>query len=198
MKRAIAAACLAVCAALWASAAGAQGLKLGLNISDFEGDDAGDWDTKLGFSVGAFMVRGLGHGLDLQTELLYTTKGAKVSGTFMGQDYETVVELAYLELPLLLRVSSRTASGKLGLLVGPFVGLNVSADSTTTVAGHSDTTSIEDDTTDLEAGLVFALAFEGRGVSGELRYTLGLTTIDEDGDTDVTNTVLSMMVGFTF
>lgn len=190
--------CLAACLCVWAGLAHAQGLKLGIGISDFEGDDADNWDSRLGWSVGFFMVQPLSYGMGLQTEVLYSTKGAEMSGTVMGQSVKLVTELAYIEIPVLLRVTSRVGSGELAVLLGPFVGFNVSAKTTTTIGGYSQTDNVEDDIADVEAGAVFALAFRGGNVSTELRYSIGLTTTDEGGDKDMRNSVVSVMFGFSF
>ena len=67
--------------ALFAAGAFAQGmsggLKAGLNLSNFAGDDVDGTDMRIAYHVGGFVNFGLTDALSLKPELLYNSIGAK-------------------------------------------------------------------------------------------------------------------------
>jgi hypothetical protein len=101
---------LIVSVALLAYAGTAQeihfGPKVGLNIAnvyDSEGEQF-DADAKLGFVIGAFVAIPFGSVLGFQPELLFSQKGFRASGSFLGSPYTFTRTLNYLDIPLLLAI----------------------------------------------------------------------------------------------
>lgn len=79
------------------------GLKAGVNMSnvfDVESDEFVA-DPKLGFAAGGFLSIPVGKILGVQPELLFSQKGYKRSGTFLGSSYELKHTTSYLDIPLM-------------------------------------------------------------------------------------------------
>ncbi|MEO8591476.1 MAG: porin family protein [Flavobacteriales bacterium] len=83
------------------SSGNTAGIKAGLNWSNLhvDGEDVGSENARIGFNAGIFGRLSPTEQLGIQAELLYTTKGTKV--TYDGLiDQEVTFNLAYLELPV--------------------------------------------------------------------------------------------------
>jgi len=82
------------------------GVKAGTNYSnvyDSEGDDFVA-DGKFGFAAGAFVVVPLGKIFGIQPEVLYSQKGFKSTGTFLGTNYEMTRTTDFIDVPLLVSI----------------------------------------------------------------------------------------------
>lgn len=82
------------------------GIKLGTNYSNVY-DEKGDEfaaDGKFGFVGGAFITIPLGRFFGIQPEVLFSQKGFKSSGKFLGVAYETTRTSDYLDIPLFLAI----------------------------------------------------------------------------------------------
>lgn len=80
------------------------GIKGGLNLSnvyDSEGDDFVA-NSKVGFVLGGFVSIPLGQYFGLQPEVLFSQKGFKSSGTFLGSSYKMTRTSNYIDVPLLI------------------------------------------------------------------------------------------------
>ena len=218
-----------------------KGFKVGLNLATWGGSDADDLGgaedlvpgmsidkkIRLGFSVGGFLTFSISETFSIQPELIYTMKGVKyeMSGSFeeMGvtitYDGEDIFKLAYLEVPLLAKISFSSGSSiRPNLQIGPAMAILLSAkdDWELSVTGEeqgvsmtiseSDEEDVKDDFKDIDFGLVFGggLDFDvGTGtVTVDARYSLGLLNIpDVEGDEDepsIKNNVISVMLGYSF
>lgn len=94
------------------------GLKAGLNYSniyDSKGDEY-DADGKFGAVGGLFLSIPLGQFLGIQPELLYSQKGYRQSGSFLGSNYDFKRTSHYLDIPLLLSIKPTNV---LTIQVGP-------------------------------------------------------------------------------
>lgn len=81
------------------------GIKAGLNLSnvyDIKSEDF-DADSKLGFVTGVFVTIPIGKYLGFHPEILFSQKGYKASGTYLGMmDYEFTQTSNFIDLPLLI------------------------------------------------------------------------------------------------
>ena len=80
------------------------GPKIGLNLSnvyDTQGDGF-DADPKIGLATGVFLSLPIGPLVGFHPELLFSQKGFRVSGSFLGSDYTFTRTLNYIDIPLLL------------------------------------------------------------------------------------------------
>ncbi|OGR62914.1 MAG: hypothetical protein A2X31_04035 [Elusimicrobia bacterium GWB2_63_22] len=182
------------------------GLKLGLNIADFVGSDAGSSKIqKTGFIGGGYLVFPVHPQVKVQAECLISQKGAIYKWAVLDTVYEQIVRLTYLEFPVLARFDIKTRGGaKPAILVGPSFGIKISSKAESRSIGVSSTGTI-DNIKAFDPGIALGGAVDvetGKGkVSLEARYTRSLVTISEkiEGETaDVKNSVLSVMLGYRF
>ncbi len=205
MKRFIALCVIAiVCVTLGAGVSHAQllqyGLKAGLNIASLSGDEVDDLDSRMGLAVGGYLSVPVAPSFSIQPELLYSMKGA--SDSFAGVD--VTLKLDYLEIPVLAKYTFGLpgAPVKPSIFAGPALGLKLSSKVKVEGFGESEEEDLED-VKDTDFGLVFGagLAFNlgSNSVGVDVRYNLGLTSIDDTGEGfDVKNNVISLMVSFGF
>ncbi len=168
------------------------GLKAGVTIATFHGDDAGDPDNRTGFVFGGQVVI---HSplFDIQAEGLYVQKGAEES----ADGIEATDKFDYFEIPVLLRKNLPGIVVKPYFLVGPALAFNVNAK----VESGALEADVKDDVKDTDVGLVVGVGIQNtrNHVFVEGRYTLGLGKVPEDSDhDDVKNGVISFMAGVSF
>lgn len=94
------------------------GLKIGANYSNVYDSNNQNFvaDAKLGFAAGGFVAIPLGKFIGIQPELMYSQKGFKSSGTYLGSTYTMTRTTDFIEVPLLFAVKP---VGELTLLFGP-------------------------------------------------------------------------------
>jgi hypothetical protein len=159
------------------------------------------------FAAGAVADIRLGRRLSLRLAPMFLVKG---SDFFIEPDlflFDRGVggsfRLSYLELPLLLRLSSREGSIRPYAMAGPGVGYLVKA----RVRGTNEGESIDEDGKDVFRKGDFGLSFGGgllvpRGRSSmfvEGRYTLGLINVGKDTEESrLKNRTIQVMAGVTF
>lgn len=179
------------------------GLKAGLNIADYKSDWR-DTDSKMGFCGGAFITLSINEMFAVQTEFLFTMKGANLGEVVRTDEFGNIIEtssirevLNYLEIPVLGKLCVLPQSRvRPNLFAGPFFALKLS--------GKHKVGSQETDMEhlkDTDYGLVVGGGVDFELGQGELtvdaRYALGLAKI-YDSDIDVKNRVISVMLGYSF
>lgn len=188
------------------------GVKAGVGVVTWGGADADNdflsTDGKLGLSLAGFVNLGIDElvSLDwkpwrlmLQSEVLYTTKGAGIEIDTARGAYR----LSYLEVTMLPRFEYAVPGKKFSpyALVGPSIGLLLSGEIENS---QGDVTDIKDDFTSTDLGLVLGIGADVPiSVYGllvlELRAELGLTSIDgQGGGDDVKNRAYLLMVGYQY
>lgn len=178
----------------WAQGGG--GVLIGANFAtiEFSGSDE-NWDRRTGLVGGAFVTLPLSSSFSVQPEVLYSQKGAKAKE---GGD-EITLELDYLDIPVLARV---TAGGPTGLVLfgGPSFGFKVRARSKLDVGGTKEDTDIGSDVETFDLGLVVGAGLQSRSILVDARYQWGLSNINKDefDATEVKNRVFSVLLGFRF
>ncbi|MDF2450439.1 MAG: hypothetical protein K0R26_2943 [Bacteroidota bacterium] len=82
------------------------GLKAGGNYSNVYDAQGQDFraEAKAGFAGGIFFAVPLGKYVGLQPELLYSQKGFKGTGSFMGDSYKFTRTTSYIDVPLQLAI----------------------------------------------------------------------------------------------
>ena len=82
------------------------GLKVGANYSNFYDSEGEDFvaDPKFGLSGGAFVSIPLGKFFGVQPEVLFSQKGFKSTGTFLGSTYSMTITTDFIDVPLLFAV----------------------------------------------------------------------------------------------
>lgn len=179
------------------------GLKAGLNVADYSGDRP-DTDSKMGFCGGAFITCSINEMFAVQTEFLFSMKGAKLGEKVRTDEYGNIIEtssirdvLNYLEIPVLGKLSV-LPQGRVrpNLFAGPFFALKLTGKHKV----GSQETDLEN-LKDTDYGLVVGGGADFEFGQGQLtvdaRYTLGLAKI-YDSPIDEKNRVISVMLGYSF
>lgn len=165
------------------------GLELGMNFSNFLGNDAaslaGSQGTfsadKLGFVGGGFLQLNFGDMFSLRPELLYEQKGNQISGK------NTSVELDYIEVPVLVKLSLGLPVINPSVLLGPSFAWNTLAQ-----AAGSNIPGINSS----DIGLVGGLEFDFGKILLSGRYELGLENVASHSN--VQNGTFTILAGYQF
>lgn len=179
------------------------GLLGGINLSTFAGGDQSGTENHTGFLLGASFLYPINDNWSIQSEGVYTTKGAETSdNTGSGS-----LLMNYFEAPLLLRFDVPVAGTvRPFLYAGPAVSYQFSCDVEGQGGGVTlSMTCAEFDrqfgsgntvfnTVDFGVALGGGLAFDvsGRILTVGARYTAGFVTITEDSDSK--NRVLTFLL----
>ncbi|OIO04382.1 MAG: hypothetical protein COX65_03520 [Elusimicrobia bacterium CG_4_10_14_0_2_um_filter_56_8] len=185
------------------------GLKTGLNVTTFIGSDASPGDVgkvqKSGLVAGGYVIIPVNKQVKVQAECLVSVKGAIYKWEVLDTVYEEILNLTYLEIPVLARFDIETRSAaKPAILIGPAFGIKISARGEYRSIGASSSGDLDHIKT-FDPGLVLGGVVDivsGKGkVSLEARYTMGLATISESsgGSTpDIRNSAASVIFGYQF
>ena len=109
-----------------ASAQTSLGVKGGVNMSNFYGDELDDRNVKIGFHIGLAADYEFMYNHAIQTGLYFTTKGAKYDGTFGDVTGEVTVNPMYLQLPVHYAYKIDVSPGtRVVLHAGPYVAYGI-------------------------------------------------------------------------
>lgn len=166
------------------------GLKGGLNVANFTGEDVFHNSASDGFVGGVFARYGLGDKWSLQPEALYTMRGAE----FSVDEIETEQQANYIEIPVLARFGwGHGAMLRPALFAGPSIGFLLK---NRIVDGAE--IDLKDGSNDIDAGGIVGAELDYTLGSGDLildaRYEMGLTSWSPD--LSVRNSTLSFMLGY--
>jgi len=189
----------------------------GLNLSNMLAKDdedtySNDFKMKPGFHIGTTAEFQLSSVLSLGTGLLLDTKGFKTKEE--GQDWvnKDKLNLYYLDIPIVLKVSHDFESGlKMFGVIGPYIGVGLSGK----VKGEYEhqgqketyeedivwgSDENEDDIKRFDSGLTFGGGVEIKAILIGVSYDLGLYNISPYTDYGNTakNKVLKISVGYRF
>ena len=166
------------------------GIKGGLNLGKFTGDDVNDIADELdekyqmGYSAGAFISIPFGELFSLRPEVLFTNNGAKYESSQEGAELKMVMSMNWLNVPVLAVVNL----GPVKVFAGPYFDLFLSG-KTKIEATYGGETFDEEEDIDKEeiSSFVYgAVAGAALGIGNmmdiELRYSQGLSTLDKEPD----------------
>ena len=167
------------------------GIKGGLIQSNIITDDLDEGDSLSLYSGGLCFENMFIGPIGIQTELLYAQKGYKTSIGIL----DATIRGNYIELPVMLKVN---------LPLNPLVNLNILGggyaayllDATADINGTE--SDVADQVTKLDYGLTFGVGAKFSKFFVELRYTQGLTTIDDSGNNEIYNTTTGISGGIIF
>jgi hypothetical protein len=199
-----------LCVAMLVVATGADakkyaGVKGGVNMGDFSGDDTpGNSSTRTGFSGGAFYGIGINDQFGVRGELNYVQKGAEGAvQTEDGDTHDGTYKLDYVEIPVLF-LADFPAGEKFAfsIFAGPTFAFNTTAE--VEVPAHNETEKLDN-----VKGFEFGAAVGGGieymlssfSIIADLRYSLGASSVSDDVDgvsIDVKNTGIGIMAGVKF
>ncbi|MBN2731000.1 MAG: PorT family protein [Balneolaceae bacterium] len=178
------------------------GLKAGVNVSDFYGDDVNQTDVRSNFSGGILLNYRFNDYWALQPEVIFNIKGADVEDGLTGENGPAEYEFGYLNIPVLAKFYIPTGSlFSPNLYAGPEVGFKL--------YGDSNNNDIGDELKDTEFGIAFGAGLDFnigsdptdfiRTVGLDLRYSLGLTDVfDTSQEPEARNSVFlaAFFLGF--
>ena len=136
----------------------------------------------------------------IQPEAYYTMKGG--SRDYNGANL--TVSFDYIEVPFLLKLIIPVEGSNIrpSIFAGPSIGFNTTAKIKLEVNGESAEEDLEDvKSTDVSLAFGGGIGFMvgGNELGFDVRYILGLTTIDDsNSNDDVKNTVIAFNVYFGF
>lgn len=197
MKRQILLLLLCLSVSTWVSAQ-RIGLKGGLNFANADYSSEGiDITTNAltGVQIGVFAdvpfsLSGL---VNLNTGLFYTQKGLKMD--FMGA--EVKIPVNYLEVPVNINYNLEAGPLKAYVQAGPYLGYGLKAKAK--AGGEEediDFGSGDDEIKQVDFGLNIGAGIEVSKLQLGLNYGLGLTNLENAGDTKMKNRVFSVTVGY--
>ena len=200
-----------LCAASLSPAAGkiTFGFKAGMIGANMAtADTEVEWSSKWSITGGAFVCFALSDMFAVQTEVLYSLKGAQYSLSDGTTTLTASVTAPYIDVPLLLKVFLPTGSAggvRPVLFAGPYIGFKAGAGKFKTdivYGGQHDTA--EETLTNLKstdfgfvlgAGAEFPL--DTMKILLDVRWGTSLSTISTEGD-DTKNKVWTFLLGISF
>lgn len=198
--------CLAALAAQpAASQRAAVGAEVGYSRADLAGPDAGGLRPRQGALTGVYLSAPLGQLVTLRPELLFALKGGRADVLLEDGSTATVdIELAYMELPILARISFPTRQIRPVLFAGPSVALRIGCDIQVLIQDQPFRATCGrdefNDVTESDLGFVTGGGIEVRwfqaALALEARYTAGLRSILRDSE--VKNRVFGVALALTF
>lgn len=162
------------------------GLTAGVNMAKVSSSDFTDAKNRTGFNAGVYLAIPVAHVLDIQPELLYTRKGAKVNLNPGSGD----IALDYLEVPVLAHINMGATPGVTPqIFFGPAVAFKVGCKLNGSDSGVSVSMNCDDAGTDMNSvdmgvvggvGLMFGVGGHRAGISA--RYDAGLKNVSPNGN----------------
>jgi hypothetical protein len=176
------------------------GIKAGGNMARPTGADADDplatLKSRVGFTGGIFLAFNFGRVVTIQSEILYTMKGA----TYVALDdsYTDKLSADYIEIPLLLKLRIPTPVVQPFVFAGPSVGFKLKEKLESNGVPLDETILKNND-----YGAIFGAGVNvGRNFMVDVRYSLGLqkviSTFEGDVEPDFKNGVWSASIGIAF
>jgi hypothetical protein len=149
------------------------GLKGGLNIANIGGSDVDDNKAKIGFYLGGLLEATIQDNISIQPELLYSVQGYGVE--LAGDDGK--VNQSFLLIPVM---GKYTFGSGVFVETGPQLGFLLSAK----YKRDGDSENAKDDFKKSSFSWNFGLGYNNLApnLGANVRFNLGLSRIDEDGD----------------
>lgn len=179
------------------------GIKGGINLTNLYVDDVKDENMKVGFNAGVFAKFPITKGFSIQPELLYTSKGSKLTYDNILGSGEYRFNLNYVEVPILAVFN---LSKNINIQAGGYAAYLASAN-IKKLNSDNETDDIadlnEDNFKRFDYGLVGGLGFDIENFTIGARYNYGLNEIGDGGIAgEVTknskNSALTFYIGIGF
>ncbi|MGM0531465.1 MAG: porin family protein [Bacteroidota bacterium] len=177
------------------------GLKGGLNVSNFYVDEVGDKNPRYGIHLGLRAKMPVTDFLAIQPEFLYSTRGANYDYSILGYDWETQLNMSYLDIPVMGVIDlSNYVSVQGGVYGSSLMGVNATTEGDTG-GGYEELE--KDNFQNFDYGLAAGIGFNISPITLELRYNYGLQGIGKEGWAEEVlgnpkNSALQLSAGFAF
>jgi hypothetical protein len=183
----------------------AVGAEVGYSRSDLGGPDAQRVESRQGALTGVFMLWPLAGPVGIRPEVLFALKGGRAQAAVEGGgSVEVDIELAYIEMPLLLKVGVPRGRFRPMLFGGPAPSIQIGCDlqvidPNTPVRATCNETGLPP-FRQIDIGVVAGGGFEVRwhqsALALEARYTTGLRSVLDVAD--VRNRSFGVVLALTF
>jgi hypothetical protein len=176
------------------------GIKGGVNLATVGGSDVASFvKSRTGFAVGGYAAVSLPLLFTIQPEVLYGTMGFTTNphDVPLRQLYslKETNTYSYIDIPVLVKYSVPLPIIKPSLYVGPEIGILLSARSKLEAPGLvASETDIASTVTSTDFGAVFGASAHLLVADFDVRYTMGLKTIDKTNRAKIYNRVFSILV----
>ena len=180
------------------------GAQVGYSRADLVGRDAEQIQSRQGALSGVFLQAPLGRFLALRPELLFSLRGGRTEVGVEGAGPAVLdIELAYLELPVLLRFAPPGRVRPV-LFAGPAPALQIGCDfsfvfptdSARVTCGRDQLTVVREWDVGLVAGGGIEWRFVQAALAIEARYTAGMRSILDD--VQIRNRGMGLLLALTF
>jgi len=182
------------------------GIKAGVNLANLYVKDVKDENMKVGFNGGFIAKIPLVKGLSIQPELLYSSKGAKVTyNNILFGSGEYRFNLNYIELPVLAVINlGKSFNIHAGGYAAYLAGANIS--DMDDEGNTNDVTKLNAENFNrMDYGLVGGIGVDVQNFTIGARYNYGLHEVGKSGSggastytSDSKNSVISLYLGFGF
>lgn len=192
---------LALCLAEVSFAQLQGGIKAGLNLANFTGDDADGGKIRLGYHVGGYLTFNVSDALSIQPELLINSLGSKTKESGSDPDLgdytiEGEIIVTYVTVPVMFVFK---LNDQINIQAGPQLGILIAGKAKYDITSDLITTSGSEDVKDqfksTDFGLSAGLGANFGPVNASLRYYLGLADIP-DADASVKNSAFMFSLGY--
>lgn len=181
------------------------GVKGGVNMSNFYGDELTDKNLKIGFNVGLLADYELSYNSAIQTGLFFTTKGAKYSESIGDASADFTVNPMYLQLPVHYAYKLDVTPGtRIVFHAGPYVAYGIGGKSKLSGSlgdwdGATEWDVFGDDGFKrFDAGLGLGVGAEFGPILLDLGWDMGLVNIADSNSGDIKNQNAYLSVGYKF
>ena len=179
------------------------GSKLGMNLANLAGSDAGDANIIIGFNAGLFVEIPISDKFTFQPEILYSAQGSKSEGPLNVEgtiyNVEATLKFNYINIPLMFKYH---VDKNFSLEAGPYVGFLASSKLKAKIEGlGTETIDMNDNLKSTDIGLGIGMNYEFSDVIfANARYQGGLTQIGDaaSGGNNIKNSVFQIGLGFRF
>ena len=179
--------------------------KVGLNLANITSLKAGDESSNIkgDFAVGLEAEYGLAENISIAAGLLYSRQGCdfgEVKVEFLGQTTgwdKNQVNLGYLNIPI---VANYYLAKGFAIKAGIQPGFLLSAKQKVDGIGNtpSENIDIKDGYKSFDLSIPLGLSYEYEKAVFDLRYNLGVTKLNKEGDESCKNSVIQFTVGYKF
>jgi len=165
------------------------GIRAGVNLSTFGGDDADDVKSKIGLNAGVYANILISNGFSIQPELAYSQLGCKFED---GGDIRYALD--YITLPVLAKYDFSNSG--FSLYAGPQIGFLATAK----IKDDNDSEDVKDSfkSTDFAGILGAQYLIPSTKFGLTLRYQFGLSNIVDEDNVDLKNNAATLGVFYNF
>ena len=157
-------------------------------------------NTRTGFHLGAMVEKSFSQTLNIQSGLLLSSKGAKIS----GNAFTSEISPLYLEIPVNALYRERFGNNKVQLFAGPYIALGIAGKRKVTFGSETESNDVKFGTANdsnftlTDVGMNIGAGIEIRRLLIRFQYGLSLLNLDPQGsdNEDIKHRVIGISMGY--